>query len=636
MGDRMSPKQGLDDVELVRRSRGGDRDAFGQLVRRYERAAHVAAISCLGHDHDAMDVVQEAFVAAYCKLGQLRDGERFGGWLRTIVRRRALQWIRERAGRGACASLRDADAGLAGASARRHDRDRTRTDVLAAVAGLPEKFREVVLLHYIERWRYRRIATFMGLPVSTIKGRLQMARHKLKEHLSPIQEGAATMKQDEDSSPTETKVRESIYKIATEDVHEVIPMGDSENVVLFCGVIGDVEICQTEGNDVVLNGTKASLGVTPEAARASAAGIRILSDQVTDWVASGPHDGELFAGTNTDEQGNPTAVIDRAKDRGKYLTRGLAEGKWAFGAPDPPYGDVGRTHGEAASSVREMMRNATRITVVREKMEDVVLPKDVWTPDLERVFSSNYGNDKVRHGPVGRVSLTVGVPVGRGVVLVWAWPFGGVRISDLRSSIAVVGATDVEVCDVVGDVCLLDSVAREARNIDGRFVQSFHGIGPGNSDNYATKQCVRHEFGLSTSLRDITGLTWVDVAKIKVEAAGLEGDVCIRNRFGATCFHKATHRTGTRARLETDSGKVTVCLAEKLLGEVAVTATSLHGSIDFEGLRDLGALHLRNDMYAMMVSTIFCPGSGIVPAEVLEADICVIAHDGDVTIEKMV
>jgi RNA polymerase sigma factor (sigma-70 family) len=81
-------------AELVLRSRRSDRAAFTELVRRYENAAYATALTYTHHVEDAQDIVQDAFVIAYCKLAQLREPEHFGTWLGTIVRRQALEWLR--------------------------------------------------------------------------------------------------------------------------------------------------------------------------------------------------------------------------------------------------------------------------------------------------------------------------------------------------------------------------------------------------------------------------------------------------------------------------------------------------------------------------------------------------------------
>ena len=74
-------------------------------MRRYQNAAYAIALSHLRRKVDAEDVVQEAFVVAWCKLGQLRDASSFGGWFRRIVAAESLHWLRRRRREGMTASL---------------------------------------------------------------------------------------------------------------------------------------------------------------------------------------------------------------------------------------------------------------------------------------------------------------------------------------------------------------------------------------------------------------------------------------------------------------------------------------------------------------------------------------------------
>ena len=72
-------------ADLVRRGQTGDKGAFGQLVERFQEEAYGLAYYHLGHREDALDVAQQAFLAAYLHLDSLTDPARFGGWLARIV-----------------------------------------------------------------------------------------------------------------------------------------------------------------------------------------------------------------------------------------------------------------------------------------------------------------------------------------------------------------------------------------------------------------------------------------------------------------------------------------------------------------------------------------------------------------------
>ena len=83
-------------ADLVRRGQMGDKGAFGQLVERFQAEAYGLAYYHLGHREDALDVAQQAFLAAYLHLDSLADPARFGGWLARIVANECLRWHRRR------------------------------------------------------------------------------------------------------------------------------------------------------------------------------------------------------------------------------------------------------------------------------------------------------------------------------------------------------------------------------------------------------------------------------------------------------------------------------------------------------------------------------------------------------------
>lgn len=612
------------DAELVRRARAGDRKAFGQLVRKYQGAAYAAAVGLLGGPDDALDVVQDAFMAAYCGLGRLRDAKQFGPWLRTIVRRRVLDRIRSRrSARMGLSAMTDAESAVIQSSSREYDRQRRRAELWEAVEALPEKYREVVLLHYVEHWPYKRIAAFTGLPASTVKGRLQVARARLKERLQAVEEGVATME------PTEVdrKVQEAICRIATEEIHETIPLGDTDNIVLYYAVHADIEICHTDGNDVILTGTKASIGLSEEDGRASAAGIQILSDRVQDFNETGPHPHEVFSGTSKDDKGNPVAIKKQVKPEQWRMADRSSTFKH-----EGLYPEMSADDEAIQASIAKTYANATRISIVRQQVDDIILPREAFTEPIRRVFQPNWIGERRMHGPRGYVDLVVGVPVGKAITVLTPSYRSNIRVRALRSNINVAGLACVELDDVEGDVCLFTCSLKRAQRVRGRFRQIDYGLG---ASHWGKDEMVRRQIRDSV-LRDISGEIHVDVGNIDLEVSNLAGRACIRNRFGATRYYQNRHEPGSKCRIESDSGHVRVFLKEELIGEVDVTVITLCGTIRHEALKSVGTLNERNDLQLAVLSTIHASGPGMVPPNFLEADICVKTRDGDVTIEKTV
>ncbi len=184
-GVLMDEPSGIEDAELVRRARDGDRAAFGGLVERYSRAAYSVAFSVTRSREDAEDVAQEAFLVALQRIDECRRPSRFAGWLMTIVRNRAKNLIRRE-------SIRVMDiVPETAATDRPNPREQTETVRLRklltdAMETLSEVQREVVLLHDLEGWKHREIAERLDLPEGTVRSHLHFARKALRTTLAPL------------------------------------------------------------------------------------------------------------------------------------------------------------------------------------------------------------------------------------------------------------------------------------------------------------------------------------------------------------------------------------------------------------------------------------------------------------------
>lgn len=147
---------GLAAVSLADAQRG-DREAFGGLVERYWPEMVALARTVLAGDAEAEDLVQEAFVHAWQRLGSLRRPESFPAWMRRIVVRRCLRWARRNPPRE---ELRDAAAPGPGAE---------RLDVPRVLAALAPRQRAVVYLTEVEGWTDREAARILGLLPATVR-----------------------------------------------------------------------------------------------------------------------------------------------------------------------------------------------------------------------------------------------------------------------------------------------------------------------------------------------------------------------------------------------------------------------------------------------------------------------------------
>jgi RNA polymerase sigma factor (sigma-70 family) len=172
------------DYELqVRRASGGNVKAFVDLTQQFQHMAFGAALALVNDFHQAEDVVQEAFVAAWSALPSLADPAAFPGWLRGIVRHQAFRVLRKRTLRTVPLVEAEALPGEEVLPDRLLEQRQQSAMALAAIAGLSDKLREPATLFFIHECSHQDIAVFLGLSVAAVNNRLHAARSKLKERM---------------------------------------------------------------------------------------------------------------------------------------------------------------------------------------------------------------------------------------------------------------------------------------------------------------------------------------------------------------------------------------------------------------------------------------------------------------------
>jgi RNA polymerase sigma-70 factor (ECF subfamily) len=171
----------VDDAELVALAQAGDVGAYEDLVRRHGAAAVRLAQAVCGSAAEAEDAVQEAFVKAFHSLHRFRADAPLRPWLMRIVANEAKNRRRSsgrRARLAVVAAGRRADtAALPDDAAVRSAESRA---VLAAVAALPDRDREVISYRYFAGLSERETAEAIGCPPGTVKSRLARALDRLR------------------------------------------------------------------------------------------------------------------------------------------------------------------------------------------------------------------------------------------------------------------------------------------------------------------------------------------------------------------------------------------------------------------------------------------------------------------------
>ncbi|HWB08650.1 MAG TPA: sigma-70 family RNA polymerase sigma factor [Pirellulales bacterium] len=172
----------LTDAELVELVQGGDRSAFAELVGRYERAVWARAWHVIGDYHASQDAVQDAFLEAFRRLGQLRRPASFGLWLMRIVEHEAIRTARLQR------RTNEIDEAVADSASDGRDPDLTdeAARLVAKVGRLPDHERTVVALRYFQGHSVAEIARLTARPVGTVTKQLSRALERLKSVLREV------------------------------------------------------------------------------------------------------------------------------------------------------------------------------------------------------------------------------------------------------------------------------------------------------------------------------------------------------------------------------------------------------------------------------------------------------------------
>jgi RNA polymerase sigma-70 factor (ECF subfamily) len=186
--------------DLILRVRGGDADAFYELIRPYERAVFLAALSILKNDADAEEVAQEAVLKAFKALPRFRGEAKFSTWLIQICINEAKMKLRKDR-RHLYDSLEQQQQNDDGDYIPRDFADwrdipsealeqkELRKALIHALDSLPEKYRAVLILRDVQHLGITETARVLGLSEANVKTRLCRARLQMREALAPGLDG---------------------------------------------------------------------------------------------------------------------------------------------------------------------------------------------------------------------------------------------------------------------------------------------------------------------------------------------------------------------------------------------------------------------------------------------------------------
>ena len=185
------------DGDLLDRCRRGEEAAWHELVAQHTKKVFGLAYRFSGRVDEAEDLTQEIFVKVYQSLDRYRENDgAFPGWLMTVARNRAIDHYRsrrmEKLGRADDPAALDVVASAEDGPLRTLERHERIQFVHRGLRSLPPDLREPLILFDLQGVPYEEIATTLGLPLGTVKSRINRARVELAKRLVRAREALAT------------------------------------------------------------------------------------------------------------------------------------------------------------------------------------------------------------------------------------------------------------------------------------------------------------------------------------------------------------------------------------------------------------------------------------------------------------
>ena len=183
----------LTDEQLVELAVSRDCEAFGEIVKRWERKIFALCFGMLGREDDARDAAQETFIAAYRNLANFRGEAKVSSWLHRIAVNQCLT-VKRRAKTRSEEYLDDDDgseervfiAPLHNSPSRKAEQVERLKLVRTAVSSLPTDLRQVIVMKEFEEMTFQEISDTLEIPLSTVKSRLYTALKQLRMKLERV------------------------------------------------------------------------------------------------------------------------------------------------------------------------------------------------------------------------------------------------------------------------------------------------------------------------------------------------------------------------------------------------------------------------------------------------------------------
>lgn len=174
----------LTDEELAARVQGGDTEAFGVLVERYEEKLVRYGRRFLSYREDIEDIVQDVFLSAFENMRSFDASQRFSPWVYRIAHNAYVNALKKRS-RNPFVTL-DLDTLVShpiyeNPAQKEREQRELREMIDRGLEKLPPKYREILILYYLEEMPYKEIAEVLQVPTGTVGVRLKRAKAALRD-----------------------------------------------------------------------------------------------------------------------------------------------------------------------------------------------------------------------------------------------------------------------------------------------------------------------------------------------------------------------------------------------------------------------------------------------------------------------
>ena len=175
----------MDELRAIAQAKKGDAEAFAFLVETYETSVYRLALRMCGNAHDAEEVAQEAFVAAWRGLPAFRGESKFSSWLYQLTTNAAIDFLRREKRHRAATPIEDEPEPVSPDTPQQAlEESEVRYALQQALDTLTPEHREIFLLRQMRQLSYEEIGWLLGLEPGTVKSRLSRAKKQLRQILT--------------------------------------------------------------------------------------------------------------------------------------------------------------------------------------------------------------------------------------------------------------------------------------------------------------------------------------------------------------------------------------------------------------------------------------------------------------------